>query len=411
VTQQTDAASVNRVYILSRYPKLSETFVRNEIQGLRARGASIDVISLEAGDTANIDATWAGEFRHLPRPRMRRAMLDHLWCGLRHPVSYARYLRTLLRLRECWRFAVLRLPTEARRLRAARTPQGCHTHFAWATASIASYLARLLDVPASVTVHANDIYVGDERRLRVRLSHFDRVVTVCNYNVGLLSGKGIARVGDGAIDIVPCGVAVPGALSDATTDRTVDVVSVGRLVEKKGFDTFIRAMALVRDRRPEAKALIVGEGPERAALEALISELGLAGTVTMLGAKSHEQTLQLVERAKVFCLASRRAANGDCDAVPVAIREAMVRSVPVISTRVAGIPETVDDEVGWIVDPASPDQLACAISDALRDEHERLARGRAARARVLSRWTLDLQVAGMLDIFGRHATNRRPQAR
>jgi colanic acid/amylovoran biosynthesis glycosyltransferase len=259
----------------------------------------------------------------------------------------------------------------------------------------------LLDVPASVTVHANDIYVGNEHRLRMRLSEFDRVVTVCNYNVGLLSGMGIVSVGDGGVDVVPCGVAVPEAPPDPPAHRPIDVVSVGRLVEKKGFDTFIRAVALVRDRMPEVQALVVGDGPERAALMALIRELGLEGSVTLAGAKSHEQTMQAVESAKVFCLASQRARNGDCDAVPVAIREAMARAIPVISTRVAGIPETVDDEVGWIVDPASAGQLAAAISDALADEHERHARGQAARARVLRRWTLDIQVGGMLQVFNR----------
>ncbi len=357
------------------------------------------MISLERGDTANIDPAWAGDFRHLPRPSTRRAVLDHLWCGARHPASYLRYLRALVRLREQWRFGLVRLPTEARRLRA-QAPQGCHTHFAWETASIASYLARLLGVPATVTVHANDIYVGNGRRLRLRLSHFDRVVTVCNYNVGLLSGMGIARVGDGGVDVVPCGVAVPEA-PDLQAERTLDVVSVGRLVEKKGFDTFIRAMALVHDRLPEVRALIVGDGPECSALVGLVHELGLEGNVTLVGAQSHEQTLQLIEGAKLFCLASQRAHNGDCDAVPVAIREAMARAIPVISTRVAGIPETVDEEVGWIVDPASPGQLAAAISDALSDEQERRVRGRAARARVLRRWTLDAQVAGMLQVFNR----------
>jgi colanic acid/amylovoran biosynthesis glycosyltransferase len=402
VVSQRNTGAGSRLYVLSRYPKLSETFVRNEIQGLRERGACIDVISLERGDSANVDAGWAGDFRHLPRPSTRRAVLDHLWFGVRHPTSYVRYVLALKRLREHWRFALQRLPTEARRLLlGARAPEGCHTHFAWDTASVACYLARLLDVPVSVTVHANDIYVGDERRLRRRLSHFDRVVTVCNFNVGLLSGLGITRVGDGGIHVVPCGVTVPEASPTLEPATVIDVVSVGRLVEKKGFDIFVRAVALVRDRFPNVNAMIVGDGPDRAALAALIRELGLEHNVTLAGARRHEQTLELIERAKVFCLASKRAKDGDCDAVPVAIREAMARAIPVVSTHVAGIPETVDDEVGWIVDPESPHQLAAAISDALANEPGRVERGRAARERVLRRWTLDAQVEEMRRVFGR----------
>jgi glycosyltransferase involved in cell wall biosynthesis len=251
-----------------------------------------------------------------------------------------------------------------------------------------------------VTVHAVDIYTADERRLRRRLSHFDRVVTVCKFNIAVLSELGVTQAGNGAIDLVRCGVAVPDIPSNPNQAEAVDVISVGRLVEKKGFDTFIRAMASVCERRAGTKATIVGDGPERAALTELVSQLGLEQNITLAGAKSHSETLELIGQAKVFCLAGQRARNGDCDAVPVVIKEAMARAVAVISTRVGGIPEVVDDEVGWIVDPGSPQQLADAIADALADAKRRMERGAAGRARVLlRRWTVDGQAEGMLRVF------------
>ena len=192
------------------------------------------------------------------------------------------------------------------------------------------------------------------------------MVTVCNFNIGVLNGMGVSSVGDGGVAMVPCGVAVPAAdASRITPNRGPDVVSVGRLIEKKGFDCLIRAVALVRDRLPNVQTMIVGEGPERPALTRLIAELGLENNVTLAGAKSHQETLELIETAKVFCLACRRDSNGDCDALPVVIREAMARAVPVVSTRVAGIPETIDEEVGWLVDPNAPAQLADAVMAAL----------------------------------------------
>ena len=235
--KQGKTGITRRLYVLFQYPKLSETFVRNEIKALRELGADIDVISVEPGDANHIEPNWAGQYRLLSRPSRSRAVLDHLWFAVHHHRSYLRYLIAVVRLREYWRIALQRLPTEARNLRARELPRGCHTHFAWDTAAITAYISRLLDVPASVTLHANDIYVADPARLRARLAHFDQLATVCNFNAGLLRGLRVAGVGSKTIDIVPCGVAVPEAPTSASSAQRVDVVSVGRLVEKKGFDT------------------------------------------------------------------------------------------------------------------------------------------------------------------------------
>jgi colanic acid/amylovoran biosynthesis glycosyltransferase len=392
---------MSRIYVLFEYPQLSQTFVRNEIQGLRELGVEVDVLTVAQGDFAHIDADWPGEFRVLDRPGFWRALSDHIWFTLRRPTSYRRFLMAVARLRDHWRLALQRLPTEARQLLSKPAPQGTHTHFAWSTASVAAYLARLLEVPASITVHANDIYVERGARLRLRLQHFDQVVTVCNFNVGMLSGLGMTPLGGGDVDVVPCGVTIPDELAAGPASRSAELVSVGRLVEKKGFDTLIRAIALVRRCLPEIHAIIVGDGPEGLALSRLVVELGLERNVTLAGAMSHEATLELIRGAKVFCLASQPARDGDCDALPVVIREAMARAIPVISTRVAGIPETVDDEVGWLVDPRSPEQLAEAITVALHDDEEGIRRGRVGRDRVLRRWTVAAQAAGMVRVFER----------
>jgi colanic acid/amylovoran biosynthesis glycosyltransferase len=401
VTEDVEATDIASIYVLFQYPVLSQTFVRNEIHGLRERGAVVDVLSVEPGDSDHVDADWAGPFRMLQTPRLGRAMLDHIWFALRRPTSYARYLVAVARLREYWRLALRRLPTEARQRSNSVSAGVCHTHFAWDTASVAVYLARLLGIPVSVTLHANDIYLADTRRLRTRLRHFDRLVTVCNFNVGLLNGLGVSEVGDGDVDVVPCGVAVPAQLESEMRVITTDVISVGRLIEKKGFDTLIRSIALARTTRPDIRATIVGDGPERSTLERLVAELGLEPNVAFAGALTHQAALELIDGAKIFCLACQRDRSGDCDAVPVVIREAMARGIPVISTRVAGVPEVVDGEVGWLVDPRSPTALASAITAALKDDEERTARGRVGRQRVLHRWTIEAQATGILRAFER----------
>ena len=246
-----------QLYLLWQYPTLSQTFVRNEVQGLRSHGVDVDVVTVEGGQSENIDPGWGGEHRALARPPLARALRDHAWFAVRHPAQYRDFVKAVVRVRDYWRTAIQRLPTEARRLRETGGQAGCHTHFAWPHASLTVYLARLLGTRASVTVHANDIYVGNRSRLRARLAQFDRVVTVCSFNVGVLSGYGITAIGSGEIDIVPCGVSVPPRPQDGTS-RTLDVISVARLIEKKGVETMIRAMASVRRRLPDARLVIVG---------------------------------------------------------------------------------------------------------------------------------------------------------
>jgi glycosyltransferase involved in cell wall biosynthesis len=388
-----------QLYVLYRYPQLSQTFVTNEIHGMRRLGADVDVISVEDGDDDRVGAERAGASRSLQRPSVLRALRDHAWFALAHWPHYRSYVRAVASLRDHWRLALLRLPTEARRLLAQGPPDCCHTHFAWSTAAIAVYLARLLGVPVSITVHAKDIYTAAPRRLRSQLGHFDRVVTVCSYNVGFLAGLGATAADSGGVTVVPCGVDVPDESPAVCAEERIELLSVGRLVEKKGFDTLIRAIALLRPAFPDVRAVIVGEGPQHSALAALIAELGLERNVTLAGALSHEDTLHLISACELFCLASQPALDGDCDALPVVLREAMARATAVVSTRVAGIPETVDEQVGWLVDPRSPERLAGAITHALSDESERRTRGRAGRDRVLARWTIDRQLAGMLAVL------------
>lgn len=386
------------LYVLYRYPQLSQTFVTNEVHGLRRLGADVDVIALEGSDHHDVDPELAGSSRSLARPSLPRALRDHIWFAVRHPRAYGRYLSAVAALRDHVRLALLRLPTEARRLRAGGGPASCHTHFAWSTASIAAYLAKLVGAQGSITLHAKDIYTADRRHLAAQLGRFDRIVTVCGYNARIL--QGLAPRAAEPVTIVPCGVEVPEEVPGQTTDGP-DLMSVGRLVEKKGFDTLLRAVALAREKLPSMQVTILGEGPEQAALQTLIAELGLGANVTLAGAVEHPRTLQLIGSSKVFCLAAQRAADGDCDALPVVLREAMARAVPVISTAVAGIPETIDEEVGWLVAPRSPERLADAIVAALGDEAERLRRGAAGRQRVRALWTVDAQVNGMLQVFGR----------
>jgi glycosyltransferase involved in cell wall biosynthesis len=176
------------------------------------------------------------------------------------------------------------------------------------------------------------------------------------------------------------------------------------LVPKKGFDILVRAAAIARGQRRDLVVEIVGEGRERAALDSLIAELGLEASVRMVGALSHDETLDRIAAARVFCLAARVAADGDRDSMPVVIKEALAREVPVVATRAVAVPEMVDDEVGRLATPEDAEELADALLQVLAlSDSDRDAVGRAGRARVLERFTLEGETAKLLALFDEEA--------
>jgi glycosyltransferase involved in cell wall biosynthesis len=137
---------------------------------------------------------------------------------------------------------------------------------------------------------------------------------------------------------------------------------------------------------------VIGEGPERRRLEALVDELGLQDCVRLLGSLSHEESLARIAGARVFCLPARIAPDGDRDSMPVVIKEAMVREVPVVGTDIVGIPEMLDDGCGLLVPPDDPAALAAALELLLKDTGLSKDLATAARARVRERFAMAAEV-------------------
>lgn len=390
-----DASAAHVLYVLFRFPQLSQTFVRDEIWALRRSGARVDVISLESPGIEHPDRAWSGPWIGVERPAPLSALRDLIWWARHRPRPTARFLRFCLAERSRSRYLLARIPSLARKLRS-ESPAHLHTHFVWDTAAAVAALAALIERPCSITVHAKDIYAQPPATVRRRLGAFAQVITVCHFNVGYLAGAGALPPGAPPPRVIPCGVA-SGRASRPTA--MTDVVAVGRLIDKKGFDILLRALASLAPDVPFAHATIVGDGPERENLLGLRDELGLTHRVTFTGPLPHEQTIGHIASGRLFCLASRPSADGDSDAMPVVIREAMAHGIPVVASRVAGIPESVDDEVGWLVDPGSVASLARALSTALQDEGGREARGTRARDRAIERWQFDAQARELLDVF------------
>lgn len=266
-----------------------------------------------------------------------------------------------------------------------------HAHFAGVGARTAWWLRRCHGFTYSFTGHANDLWSRNDLPLSLGdlMREASLVATVSDYSARDLrtrfpeAAPKVERVYNG-LDLSPFRAA--GARRDPESVWRGErlVLSVGRLIEKKGFDDLIRACARLRDRGIDRfRCLIVGEGPLEEPLAALIRELGVGDRVALAGPKSQPEILALLERTAVFALPCVTEADGGKDNLPTVLMEAMAARVACASTRLAGVPEMVlDGETGRLVDERQPEAFAGILEELLASPETCEAMGRAGESRA-----------------------------
>ena len=274
-----------------------------------------------------------------------------------------------------------------------------HVHFAHTPTQIAMYASALSGVPFTVMAHANDIF---ERGLllKEKARRAVKLVTISQYNLSFLSSQGLQ--GD-KLAVVRCGVSfAPRSLSAAAYERK-PVFRIGtlcRLVEKKGVDDLLRALALLKDAPWHVELSIAGDGPLRDDLELLVDALGLRDAVNFLGPLGHSAVTEWLHTLDAFVVACKKDSNGDMDGIPVVLMEAMSQRVPVVSTRLSGIPElVVHDQTGLLAQPADPASLAVELRRLLDDPELRSRLAQAAVAHVESEFGQKVNIARLLKHF------------
>lgn len=375
------------LYVLKRYPRLSETFVVREILEIERLGVEVAIDALmtpEPGPRHPAVDEVAAPVRHLPRrPTPREVRGAALRVVVRRPgavvaqvISTAGRARAAGEDRRRWwrRFAQALLVAD--RVRAERIDH-VHAHFATAAAEVAVPAARMAGVPVTVTAHAKDVFhQANEGLLVRRLRDAGAVVTVTEHNRDHLEQRF-----DIPVAVVRNGV--PLGEVRAPHDPGTTALCVARLVPKKGVDTLLRAVALVPDLRLD----VVGDGPLRTELEALADRLGLAGRVRWHGAVTADEVQRLHRTADLAVLLCRVDEDGDRDGLPTVLVEALAQGVPVVSTDVVGIPELVRDGVtGLLVPPDDPAAAAAAMRSLIDDPVRAAALGRAGRALVATEY-------------------------
>ena len=382
------------------FPRLSETFVAAEAHALEGLGVPTRIEAVARAERPGRE--WARGLRinYLEDEGIARKLATLGWLALRHPQGCVRDLLDRRRWAREEPVRPLRWLAPAA-LRASRGgARHLHAHFAHGAALDAMRLGRLLGLPYSVTAHAYEIF-SHPRNLREKLERADFVNTGCDYNVKhlrTLVGPGHAE----RVHEIVMGVDPERFRRRRPAPGTGNVLAVGRLVEKKGFDHLIEAMALLRARGaiPE-RVTIVGDGPLGSSLARQARRLGVDDVVALVGAREPREVLELLERADLLAMPCVIAADGDRDSMPVVVKEALAMEVPVVASDEVGLPEIVGEGWGRLVPPGDAAALAAAIEEILALEPgQRAAMGRAGRAFVIEHGNLQRETAKLAGLMG-----------
>lgn len=376
------------LYVAPRFPARSETFVYREWLGLAARGHTMHAVTLRKavplGDP-QLDAL-------NPTVAYESATLRHLLAGL-----LARPGLTLRALREALDPRIESLADRLKYLiqggagialghRLARQGIGhVHAHFAHAPATVALFIARYLEVHFSFTGHAADLF-RDRSALALKLEAADSILCISHWHRDFYRGIG---ADEAKLHIVRCAVDIP---DTATSRDPGPILCVARLVPKKGVDLLLEAFAHLPG---DPRLTIIGDGPQRAALQAQAAALGIADRVDFLGACGHGDVLAAMDACRLFVLPSRIASDGDRDGIPVVLMEAMARARPVIAGDLEAIRELVPPGTGLLVPPDDVPALTAALGSLLGDPEKARAMSLAGREHV----TREFATAINLDRF------------
>jgi glycosyltransferase involved in cell wall biosynthesis len=284
----------------------------------------------------------------------------------------------------------------ADRLRHAPAVRHLHAHFAHRATTVAWLAATIMNLPFSFTGHAKDIYqesLNPAGLLRRKLAAARFAVTCTDANrqhlLAIAPGAPIHRVYHGLNADLARLLEHPAA--GGREEGALRIVSVGRLVRKKGFDVLVDALALLRARGHDVQLVLAGaDGDHGTEIRARIARHGLSGRVRLPGLLAQPELYEAYRRASVFCLPCRVLDNGDRDGIPNVLVEAMAAGLPVVTTAVSGIPELVTDgENGLIVRPDDPAALADALARLHADPMLARRLAEAGRATVRERFDGD----------------------
>ena len=416
-------------YIMSRFPKLTETFVLDELVAVDRQGVRIELFPLlrERAEIVHPEALpWIERAHYLPF--LSAAILrSNVRLLVRHPRRYLGTLAAMIRgTAGSLNFLVGGIGIFPKVVHAASQMSALgvrhvHCHFATHPALAGFLIHRLTGIPYSFTAHGSDLHV-ERRMLCQKIAESAFAVTISRSNAAIIAkecGGSVPKLqvircgvdlrrfrpadeGYAAPDAtdVPTGVTTDAEADPALRDRPASITCIGTLHEVKGQRHLIAALATLAERGISVCCRFVGDGPDRAELEGLVDKLGLGGSVEFLGQRMRSDVLELLAGTDILVAPSVPTSGGKREGLPVVLIEAMAAGVPVVASHLSGIPELVENEVtGLTVPPGDPAAIADALARLLADRPLRQRLARAGRERIETEYDLDRNAARLIGLF------------
>jgi glycosyltransferase involved in cell wall biosynthesis len=410
------ATTTSVAYVTTTFPTLA-SFIENEVHALRGRGVRVAVFTLGPVGTAYQPEHQAlvGITRAIGSPLSLAGAVALVGWTLRRPHVLIPDVARILWASRSSLYALAGhlcyLPAAARLASLLEREGWDRVHGAWAhfPGTVAYLAARLTGRPLSLAAHAGADLYRTQAFLGPKVRAAEFVAACVRGNAEMLRALG----GDGSrVEWIYHGVDLrrfDGA--GRARDPEPLLLAVGRLGPAKGFADAVEALGRLKRRGLTPRFVLVGEGPERARIEALAREHGVDGQVTMTGAMTHRDLLPLYRRAWMLVAPSRVLANGRRDGIPNVVVEAMAMGVACVGTRAAGLEEAiVPGETGALCAPGDPDGLADAIASLLEAPAELDRMSAAARARALRLFDFDRGIERLIELFGFETADARPAA-
>lgn len=397
------------VYILGRFPSLSETFILREMNTLQAMGFRLVPLSMQpaAGEPVHAEAQALAERTlYRPAPLSARTWVGLLRTAFQRPLGLCAALALVVRYAMVFPRCLVELVSAflAAAYFASVLPRQAlrhvHCHFASYPTTVGLMLAELCGSGLSFSCHAQDIMVGEPALLPRKLREADFVAVCTQTGLERLQRSHSLTSGE-KLRLIRHGLDWEELSRQTRVQYPVPLIlAVGRLVEKKGFPFLLQAAAILAGRGLHFELIIVGDGPQRDELERLAGGLGLRQRTVFAGPLRQDELAHVYRRADVLCVPSVVAADGDRDGLPNVILEAMAFGVPVVASSLPGIAEAViTEETGLLVAPGSPNELADAIERAIGDAELRQRLVRHAREKLAQEFDLWQNTAALAALF------------
>lgn len=381
-------------YLFERFPSFTQTFCYREIAELRRQGVAPAIFSARRPrdePPQDWDPAIAAAVSYLPDDDSLVREIERALRKGQLPEAVARELKAWGRQSD-----FLRLYQAAwlgPRLQALGVDR-LHAHFAGLAARTAYWIERFSGIPFSFTAHANDIFAPKSFAVSLGkiISATQVVITVSDFGVAYLREKFPAEAAK--FHRVYNGIDRARFARATFTQEPPGIISIGRLIEKKGLGDLIEACRLLAAQGTIFQAEIIGEGPLEAELQRQIAAAGLTESVKLTGPLPQPEVIRRLARSALFALPCVTEASGGMDNLPTVVMEAMAAGLPVISTPLAGVPEMVQDgATGFLIPEHNPAALAEALRKLLSDRALARALGEAGYARAVEQFAIDKTTA------------------